>query len=177
MSTLPEESLVPRQGWWGRNWKWLVPGGCLGLLLSCGCLGALFFGLGYQTLRSTGVFVEAVTLAKQSPEVQRALGEPIEAGLMIQGSIQSQDGSGSASFSVPLEGPLARGLLRAEAYKEGAEWRFTTLLVELPGRPPILLIGGEQEPPPGTIPFPEQPLPGAPLPEEAPPAGQEEISL
>ena len=160
--------MAPRQGWWGRNWKWVVPTGCLGLLLSCGCLGALFFGLTYQALRGTGVFVEAVALAKQSPEVKQALGEPIEAGMMLQGSIQSNNDQGSASFSVPLEGPKAAGTLLVEAYKDGEQWKFTTLQVELPGQDSINLLGGPPEPPANTVPFPELPE-VEPLPEEETP--------
>jgi len=158
--------MAPQRGWWSRNWKWVVPTGCLGLLLSCGCLGALLFGVTYQALRGTGVFVEALTLAKQSPEVRQALGEPIEAGLMLQGSIESHDEQGSANFSVPLNGAKARGTLYVEAYKNGDRWSFTTLQVEVPGRPTIDLLGGGPAPPPDTIPFPDSLPEVEPLPED-----------
>ncbi|QRN99431.1 hypothetical protein JRI60_10600 [Archangium violaceum] len=175
---MPESEMAPRQGWWGRNWKWVVPTGCLGLLLSCGCLGALVFGFTYQALRGTGVFVEALTQAKQSPEVRQTLGEPIESGMMLQGSIQSQNDQGSANFSVPLKGPKADGTLLVEAYKNGDEWKFTTLQVEVPGRPTIDLLGGEPAPPPDTVPFPDslpdvEPLPEDEEPGDSPPEEQE----
>jgi hypothetical protein len=163
---MPEGAMAPQQGWWSRNWKWVVPTGCLGLLLSCGCLGALLFGVTYQALRGTGVFVEAVTLAKQSPEVQEALGTPIEAGLMLQGSIQSHNGQGSARFSVPLKGPKAGGTLNVEAYKDGEQWKFTTLNVEVPGQPTIDLLGGAPAPPPDTVPFPDSLPEVEPLPDD-----------
>lgn len=160
--------MVPPQSWWGRNWKWLVPTGCLGMLLSCGCLGALIFGFTWQTLRGTGVFVEAVTQAKQSPEVRQALGEPIEPGMMLQGSIHTSNDQGSASFTVPLKGPKAEGTLEVDAYKrgEGDDWTFTTLRVEVPGRPPIDLLGGAPTPPPDTVPFPDSLPEVEPLPDD-----------
>ncbi|WNG44664.1 hypothetical protein F0U60_11620 [Archangium minus] len=177
MNTMTEGQMAPQQSWWGRNWKWVVPTGCLGLLLSCGCLSALIFGVTWQALRGTGVFVEAVTQAKQSPEVRQALGEPVEAGLMLQGSIQSHNDQGSANFSVPLTGPKGEGTLYVEAYKNGEDWKFTTLRVDIPGRPGIDLLGGAPAPPPDTIPFPDSPpeLPDVePLPDEDEPSEPEE---
>lgn len=165
--------MAPQPSWWSRNWKWVVPSGCLGLLLSCGCLGALLFGVTWQALRSTGVFVEAVTQAKQSPEVRQALGEPIEAGMVPQGSIEShtEDGAqrGSANFSVPLKGPRADGTLYVEAYQNGDKWTFTTLTVEIPGRPSIDLLGGAPAPPGNTVPFPDSLPEVEPLPEDEAP--------
>ena len=166
MNTMPEGQLVPQRGWWSRNWKWVVPTGCLGMLLSCGCLGALLFGLTWQTLRGTGVFVEAVAQAKQSPEVRQALGEPIEAGMMLQGTIQSHNDRGSARFSVPLKGSKAEGTLHVEAYKNGDDWKFTTLEVEVPGRPSIDLLGGGPAPPRDTVPFPDSLPDVEPLPDD-----------
>jgi len=185
MNTQPYEDMAPRRGWWSRNWKWVVPTGCLGLLLSCGCFGALIVGAVTQSLRGSGAAVEAVTLAKQSPEVREALGEPIEQGMMISGSIQSSNDQGSADVAIPLEGPKAKGTLRMEAYKVGDEWRFTTLQVEVPDRPTIDLLGGSPEPPANTVPFPDlpevEPLPedepGTPPDEPAEPERQDDIEL
>ena len=167
MNTMPEGTMAPQQGWWSRNWKWVVPSGCLGLLLSCGCLGAVLFGLTYQAVRGTGVFVEATAQARQSPEVREALGEPIETGMMLQGSIHSSDDRGEANFAVPLKGPKGEATLLVEAYKDGDAWKYTTLRVEVPGRPAIDLLGGAPAPPPDTIPFPDLPE-VEPLPEDDP---------
>jgi hypothetical protein len=174
MNTMPEGEMAPRRGWWGRNWKWVLPTGCLGLLLTCGCFGALIVGAVTQSLRGSGAVVEAVALVRQSPEVREALGEPIEAGLMVSGSIQSSNDRGSADVAIPLKGSKADGTLRMEAYKDADEWKFTTLQVDVPGRPTIDLLGGSPAPPANTVPFPEtlpdvEPLPE--LPEDAPPGG------
>jgi hypothetical protein len=122
-----------------------------------------------------------VALAKQSPEVQQALGQPIEAGLMIQGNIHSSGDQGSADVSLPLKGPKAEGTLRVEAYKNGDTWKFTVLQVEVPGQPPIDLLGDAPAPPTNTVPFPDtlpevEPLPDDDAPGRAPdePAEPEE---
>lgn len=169
MNTMTEGQMAPRPGWWSRNWKWVVPSGCLGLLLSCGCLGAIFFGLVTQTLRGSGVYVEAVTQAQQSPEVRQALGEPVKAGMMLQGSISTSNERGSANFSVPLNGPKAEGTLYVEAYKNRDKWTFTTLTVEVPGHPDINLLGGAPAPPRDTVPFPDSLPEVEPLPDDEAP--------
>jgi Cytochrome oxidase complex assembly protein 1 len=185
MDMMPEGEMAPQRSWWSRNWKWVVPSGCLGLLLSCGCLGAVIFGVAFQSLRSAGVVVEAVAMAKQSPEVRQALGEEIKAGMLVSGSLQSSNDRGSADITIPLDGSKADGTLHVEAYKDGEEWKFTQLLVEVPGRPPIDLLGGGVAPPPDTVPFPESLPDVEPLPEDGEtgeppseaPEGQEDIEL
>lgn len=174
MNTSTDGSLVPQQGWWSRNWKWALPSGCLGLLLTCGCLGPLIFGATmWQSLRGTGVVVDAVAQAKQSVEVREALGEPIESSTVPQQiSINSSDEQGSARFTIGLKGPKASGTLYAEAYKQGEEaWTFTTLKVEVPDHPVINLLGPTPEPAPDAVPFNPDSLPDVePLPEEEAPA-------
>ncbi|HZI06139.1 MAG TPA: cytochrome c oxidase assembly factor Coa1 family protein [Archangium sp.] len=186
MSTTSEGQMVPQRGWWSRNWIWAAPVGCLGLLFSCCVLGFLIFGATtWQSLRGSGVLVDAVTQAKQSLEVREALGEPIESSMVPQQySMHSGTDGGSASFAVGLKGPKGSGTLHGEAYKKGDEWTFTTLKVEVPDHPVINLLGPSSEPAPKTIPFDPKSLPDVePLPEDEEPAprkpkqGQEDIQL
>jgi hypothetical protein len=186
MNTSPEGEMAPRRTWWSGRLVWLIPLGCLGLLLSCGCLGAVLLGFGaFQSARGASVVVEAVSLAKQSPEVRQVLGEDIQMGSMFSGSLQTSNDRGSDDLSVLLDGSKADGTLYVEAYKNGEQWKYTRLQVEVPGRPPIDLLGGEAAPPPDTVPFPEslpdvEPLPEGDEPGEPPtqaPEGQEDIQL
>lgn len=168
MNTSAEGQMAPQQGWWSRNWKWALPSGCLGLLLTCGCLGPLIFGATmWQSLRGTGVIVDAVAQAKQSPEVRQVLGEPIESGMFPQGSVNIRNQQGFADLAIPLNGPKASGTLYVEAHKSEDAWTFTTLKVEVPDHPVINLLGGEPEPAPDTVPFDPGALPEVePLPED-----------
>lgn len=169
MNTMQEGGMMPRKSWWGRNWPWAVPVGCLGLLLSCGCFGALIFGFAFQSLRGSTVFTEAVDQARESPEVREVLGEPIEAGWQMQGSIQTSNDRGTARFSVPLKGPKAEGTLFVEGTKSSGQWTYSKLQVQVPDHPPLNLLGGPTEPPENTV--PRQELPDVePLPEEDAPA-------
>lgn len=124
---------VPQRGWWSRNWKWVVPVGCLGFVASCGCLGAVLLWLGFSSLSKMGAYTEAVALATGDAEVQRALGTPIDPGLPRNSSVNSSNGRTEARFTIPLDGPQADGTLHvdAEQAEGGAEWHYRTLSVEL----------------------------------------------
>ncbi|MDC0709912.1 cytochrome c oxidase assembly factor 1 family protein [Stigmatella sp. ncwal1] len=191
MNTTPEGNMAPRQGWWSRNWKWVVPVGCLTPVLMCGCFGALVFYFVTSTIKSTDAYQQAVTLVSANPEVQEALGTPIDFG-WPRGSVNATNGEGRASVSVPVEGPKGSGTLRLEAVSEGENWTFDLLQVEVPGRPAIDLmdqVGGRPEPeleplpddePPPTmdeemLPPEEEVLP--PSEEEAPAKKGSEIDL
>ncbi|WP_163998129.1 cytochrome c oxidase assembly factor Coa1 family protein [Pyxidicoccus caerfyrddinensis] len=133
MDTVPEGSLVPQRGWWSRNWKWMVPVGCLGIVASCGCLGAVLAYAGFSSLSKMGAYTEAVALATGDAEVQRALGAPIDPGLPRQSSVSSNNGRTEARFSIPLDGPKADGTLQVDAEQSegGAEWHYRKLAVEV----------------------------------------------
>ena len=50
----------PKQGWWGRNWKWVVPVGCLGLVvLSLAFVAGLLF-LIFGIVKSSDAYKGAV---------------------------------------------------------------------------------------------------------------------
>ncbi|WP_274378603.1 cytochrome c oxidase assembly factor 1 family protein [Stigmatella aurantiaca] len=156
----------------------------------CGCLGAFVAYFVTSTIKSTDAYQQAVALVTANPEVQEALGTPIDFG-WPRGSVNTTNGEGRASISVPLEGPKASGTMRVEALAEGETWTLDLLQVEVPGRPAIDLldqVGGRQdpeleplpdeEPPPleeDMIPPEEEVLP--PTEEEAPAKKGSEIDL
>src|SRR6218665_85638 len=169
MNTTTEGPMAPQKSWWGRNWPWVIPVGCLGLLLSCGCLGALFAGLALKSFSDTPVFTESVARAKQSPEVREALGEPIETSwLGQQMNIKTHNDEGPAQLTIPLKGPRGEGMLRVKATKTEGNWRFQTLRVDVPDRAPINLLDTPSAEPPEPEPPSARPdLPQVePLPEE-----------
>ncbi|MCP3101207.1 cytochrome c oxidase assembly factor 1 family protein [Myxococcus sp. K15C18031901] len=134
MDATPEGSLVPQQGWWSRNWKWVVPAGCLGLVAMCGCLGFALVGWGVKSVGTTGanVYTEAVGIARMDAQVRSTLGSPIEAKLPRQTSVQTVNGVTRARLDIPLDGPQADGVLHVDAEKTSdGDWRYRTLDVEL----------------------------------------------
>jgi hypothetical protein len=129
-----------RRGWWSRNWKWFVPVGCLGLVL-LGALAAagLFFGI-VGGIKRSEVFEMALERARSSPAAVEALGEPIEPGWWVSGSVNVSGPSGEASLAAPVSGPTGEGKLYAEGVKEAGEWRLTLLALEVEGGERIDLL-------------------------------------
>lgn len=172
MESMPEGGMAPQPSWWSRNWKWAAPAGCLALF-SCGCLGFVVMGIGaagagIAAVAKAAPMDEAIQAATADPEVRRALGTPIQAGWQRQISVNSNNGRGHATMSIPLDGPTADGVLHAEADKDGETWNFSRLVVEVPGSHDIDLLessGGSAPPSEPSEPrAPRPPRPPAPPP-------------
>lgn len=132
-----------RRGWWSRNWKWFVPVGCLGLvLLAVLAAGGLFFAI-LGGMKRSEVFQMALERTRASPAAVEALGEPIEPGWWLTGSVNVAGPTGEASFAAPVSGPRDEGRLYVEAIKQAGEWRLTLLELEIEGTGERLdLLGG-----------------------------------
>jgi TonB family protein len=127
------------KGCWGRNWKWIVPAGCLGLLIIVAALGAGIFFVVMSAVKSSEVYRYALAKAKSNPTVVAELGEPIKDGWLVQGSVNEQlGGHGEARFQIPISGPKKSGTIYVEALKDpqvaGGDWYYTNLFVEVAGR-------------------------------------------
>jgi len=123
------------KSWMARNCLWVVPVGCLGLLL----LGAAFIGVVITFtmggIKSTDAYKEALARARANPEVSAALGEPVTAGWFVQGKVNVSGPTGDADLSIPLSGPKGKGTLYLTAHKEAGVWKYQVLEVAVEGRP------------------------------------------
>lgn len=127
----------PQRSWWSRNWKWVVPVGCLVLVLPLLALAGFIGGIlaiVFGSIKSTDVCQQALALARSNPAVIEALGEPVEDGWLMSGNINTSGPSGSADVSIPLHGPKGKGTLYAVATKSAGRWEYETLEVEVRGR-------------------------------------------
>jgi hypothetical protein len=118
--------------WWSRNWKWLVPVGCLTVLL----LIALFVGgimaFVFGMMKGSDVYAQALEQARASPAVAAAMGTPLEEGLFVSGNWNETGPGGSAELSIPLSGPKGDGTLYVVAEKSAGLWTFSTLVLAAP---------------------------------------------
>ena len=87
-----------RRSWWGRNWKWVVPAGCLVPVVICGGFVALLITVVFGAIKSSGAYTESLALVKQHPVAQQLLGDPIEPGFIVTGSINVSGPSGDAGL-------------------------------------------------------------------------------
>jgi hypothetical protein len=136
--------MTEQKSWWGRNWPWAGPLGCVGCGGCAGLLVFLFVGGGLASLfgvlsasfASAEPVQQALESARRNPAIVEALGEPIEiGGGLPNGSLQTSPTDGSADLSVPLEGPNGKGRLYVVAEKDAGEWTTSRAEVELDGRP------------------------------------------
>jgi Cytochrome oxidase complex assembly protein 1 len=125
MSTAYDQT--PQKGWWGRNWIWVVPVGCVTPILLCGggivSIALFVFG----TLKTSDVYQQALSRATASEEVKKRLGEPVTAGFWVAGAIQISDAAGNADLVIPISGPKGSAVLQAAATKANGKWDFSKL--------------------------------------------------
>ena len=117
--------------WWSRNWKWFAPTGCLVLLL-------LFVGGTFlvthtvmSAIKSSDAFREPLAMVQSHPEVVVHLGEPLEPGWLVTGSVETTPASGNADLVIPVIGPKGEGNLYVTAHKETGDWSFDSVVLEI----------------------------------------------
>ena len=120
---------APKPSWWSRNWKWVVPVGCLTPIVVCCGGGTLILLLAFGAIKSSDPYKEALERAKANEEVKGLLGEPIEAGFFVSGSIETSGASGKADLSIPISGPKGSATIYVTASKTAGKWEYSTLEV------------------------------------------------
>lgn len=149
----PPPQQQQQKGCWGRHWKWIVPVGCLGLILGLVALGGGIFLFAMSAMKSSEVYRGALRTARESPAAIERLGEPIADGWFIKGHIGYESGAGSANFEIPLSGPKSSGTLFVWANSQGGDWTYEKLELAVEGGDRVsLLERGDVE---------EQPVPGS----------------
>src|ERR1700682_6417486 len=91
-----------RTHWLGRNWKWLVPTGCLGMLLLAAGSVFVIVSIVFGAMKSSDAYKTALAKAKADPRVMNALGSPITDGFLVSGKTNVNGTSGDADLTVPI---------------------------------------------------------------------------
>ena len=134
-----------QKGCIGRNWKWMLPVGCLGLILGGAALFAGIFFIAMSAIKSSEVYREALLRAQSHPAAVAQLGEPITDGWFVTGSVKFNNGRGNANLDIPVSGPKKSGTLHVLASTQGGDWVYEKLelAVEGGGRISLLDTGAE----------------------------------
>jgi hypothetical protein len=131
---MPSPTGQQQRGWWASNWKWCLPVGCAALvLLFAGAIAGLF-ALVAGSLRSSWAHAEGLRLARHHPDVVAALGEPIDTGWLVSGSIRVTGPSGEADLAIPVQGPKGKATLYVIAHRRAGQWSLELAEVALPGQ-------------------------------------------
>ena len=145
------EPPMQQQNWFSRNWKWLLPVGCLVPMVCCGVFGAGTYFAVTKVIQSSGAYTEAITKVNQNPEVNELLGGPVMPGMGMSGSVKENDNSGSADFTVPIKGSKGEGSMHVVAVQANGVWTCTTIDVVAGGKT-IDVLGALPGVPPGDEP-------------------------
>jgi hypothetical protein len=109
--------------------KWLAIGCVVVLVLGVAGIGGLFYFV-FGLIRSSDVYKDALQRAQSNPQVIAALGQPIEPGWWVAGSINIDNSSGHADFLAPIHGPNGKAIIEATARKRTGQWTFSRLRVK-----------------------------------------------
>ena len=125
------EQQPSQKSWWGRNWKWVVPLGCLTpVVLVIGCVVAAFFAVS-GLIKSSDVFLHSVAAVASNDAVKNALGEPIQPGLQLQGNMNVSNGGGNADITYNISGPKGAGTVHVVADRRDGVWTYQTNKVHI----------------------------------------------
>jgi hypothetical protein len=122
-----------RPNWFSRNWKWVVPVGCFGVVL----LGALFacaiLSLVFGMMKQSDPYQAAIQRAAASPTVVQQLGNPVSPRWWVSGNIQLNGSSGTADLTIPLSGPRGKATVYVIGQKSAGRWTYSLMEVEVDG--------------------------------------------
>lgn len=129
-----------QKGCLGRNWKWMLPVGCLGLILAgVALIGGIVF-VAMSALKSSEVYQGALKAAQAHPAAVERLGVPIKDGWFVKGNIQLAGSASSANFEIPVSGPKNSGTLYVSAVSPAGTWMYQKLDLVVSGGETISLL-------------------------------------
>ncbi|MDT5268796.1 MAG: hypothetical protein QOH49_982 [Acidobacteriota bacterium] len=138
------------KGCLGRNWKWMLPVGCLGLILAGVALIGGIVLVAMSALKSSEVYQGALKVVQTHPAAVERLGQPVKDGWLVKGTVKIDGSSGSANFEIPVTGPKSSGTLYVGATSPHGTWMYDKLDLVVGGETISLLDRNVMQPPPGS---------------------------
>jgi hypothetical protein len=116
----------------GKTSPWVWVGlGCGVLIAGAVAFVAFILFVVFASMRSAQPYQDGLHLAQRDPRVIAALGSPVEAGLLMSGSIKTENREGSANISIPLHGPKGKASLSVVGTKHRGNWSYSEMTVTL----------------------------------------------
>ena len=120
-----------RKSWFGRNWGWVLGGGCLlFIVLIIVAAGGLIFGVS-KMLTSSEPYKYALEQTITNDKVISLLGQPIETDGIMNGNISLNGEDGEADFKIPIKGPKGDARIVVVATKDFGNWNYEKLYVQI----------------------------------------------
>ena len=131
MEPAPLPPPMPQPNWFGRNWKWVVPVGCLLPVLFAGGCALLVFFFAMGIMKQSDAYKIALARAQATPAVIEAIGSSISQTGIVSGNSNVNGPTGETNLSIPLSGPKGKATLYVEAKKSADIWLFQTMVVKI----------------------------------------------
>ncbi len=128
------ETPMQQTSWFSRNWKWLVPVGCMVPLMCCGVFGLGTYVAVSKVIQNSGAYTGAIAQVNANAEVAATLGTPVTPGLGLSGSVKENNENGSADFTVPISGSKGGGSMHVVAQRRNGQWTYGTIAVTAGGK-------------------------------------------
>lgn len=145
-----QQSPQQQKGCLGRNWKWMLPVGCLGLLLAgVALIGGIVF-VAMSAIKSSEVYQGALKAVQTHPAAVARLGQPVKDGWLVKGNIKIDGSGGNADFEIPVSGPKSSGTLYVKAVSPEGTWMYEKLDLVVGGETVSLLDRNVVQTPPGS---------------------------
>lgn len=108
-------------------------------LCTCGgCVASIFFGVS-AAMQGSEPYKRGLAEAQDNAEVRELLGEPVEAGYFISGSINLDNDGGDCDMRIPINGPKGSGTVRIRGTRDRGTWEYQEISAEIKGRTVDLL--------------------------------------
>src|SRR6266853_698284 len=102
MEPTPLPPPLSQPNWFGGNWKWVVPVGCLLPVLFVGGCGLVVFWFATGIMKQSDAYKIALARAQANPAVIEAIGSPISQTGIVSGNSNVNGAIGEANLSIPL---------------------------------------------------------------------------
>ncbi|NHB59704.1 MULTISPECIES: cytochrome c oxidase assembly factor Coa1 family protein [Photorhabdus] len=112
-------SLSVKRSWVIRKWKWMMV--CFMPFFIAG-----IFTIVMGAMKSSEPYKKALSLAQSNPAVKSILGQPIEAGWFVSGSVSESE----AGFEIPIKGNRSGGTVYVDADKHAGHWQYKNITVQ-----------------------------------------------
>jgi len=124
---------APKKNWFQRNWLWLIPSGCLVLIIVFVLfIGGIVYGA-FSMVKESVPYEEAIAKMNQNELVIEALGTPVETSTLFEGNFSFTNGKSNIDVIVPVSGTKSKGMLFIVGHKsdEDEDWDYKKLEVVL----------------------------------------------
>lgn len=124
---------VKQKSWFGRNWGWVLGGGCLTLIAIVALgIGGIIYKVS-DAVTNSEPYTHALAKASENERVIYFLGEPIETNGLGNTNYTYKNGTTTANLTIPIKGPKDEGSIVIKAEKINDEWAYYELYVKIDG--------------------------------------------